>query len=244
MKLIKPGYIIESDIDEEKTLRHLENVGRTCYRSEHKMGDFNSTKKFIKALITSGHEAIIEHSLISVRFIIDRGISHELVRHRLCSFSQESTRYCNYSDDKYDKDITCIIPFWSNLEEGTYKIENSIDEKDDNITILRNNVPITLYQTDYIWVRSLCIAEQTYMDLLENQWSAEKARSVLPSALKTEIVVSANLREWRHIFKLRVIGSTGKPHPQIKEVMLPLLNDLWSKLPIIFDDLHTKYYTV
>lgn len=220
MKLIKPSYEIltslEGIID---NLKLIEKSGRVCYKSEDRITD-ESYKQFIdKLLHTYHHESVIEHSQITVKLIIDRGISHEIVRHRLCSFSQESTRYCNYSKDKFDGHITFMIPSWfsNNLTEGYY----------DDIAIVEDKNEIT-------WMTAMLGCEYQYKDLINGGWTPQQARSVLPNSLKTEIVISANFREWRHIFELRCSPSA---HPQMREIMIPLLEELKSKIPIIFDDI-------
>ena len=205
MKIIKPSAQIISRVNRDDVLDHLEVVGRTCYQSDPK-GD---PGEFVKNLIKRGHEAIIEHYSISVRFIVDRGISHEIVRHRLASFAQESTRYCNYSQGKFNGEITVIKPLF--FDEGT-------DGYAD-------------------WISSCKIAENHYFDLLRYGCTAQEARSVLPNSLKTEIIMTANLREWRHFFKLRALGLTGRPHSQMVEVALPLFRQMKRILPEIFFDM-------
>jgi thymidylate synthase (FAD) len=240
MRLIKPYYEIESEIDGEKILRHIEKAARTCYKSEDKINDFEKTKKFVKGLITGGHHSTIEHYSISVRFIIDRGVSHELVRHRLCAFSQESTRYCNYSNEKYGDDITFIIPSWLNLEEGIYKQGVVSNWEGEFISIVKNGYHFTSDNITSLWMESLIHSEESYKALILEGWVPQQARSVLPNSLKTEIVTTCNLREWRHIFGMRAVGVAGKPHPQMLEVMIPLLEEFKQKIPIIFDDLIVK----
>lgn len=203
MKLIKPYYKILSKIDGSEILEGIERAGRTCYKSEDKITQ-DSVEKFIRMIIKRGHESVLEHQSISVLFVCDRGVSHEIVRHRLASFSQESTRYCNYSNDKFENELTFIEPCWD------------------------------LGGFSYSFRYALQSAEQTYMFLVKNGWSAQQARSVLPNALKTEIVVTANLREWRTIFKQR---TSKAAHPQMRELMCPLLDELKSFIPVIFDDI-------
>lgn len=208
MKILSAGYEILGDIDGIEMLKRIERVARTCYKSEDKITE-TSYVKMIKALIKNGHEAMLEHESVSVKFICDRGVSHELVRHRLASFAQESTRYANYSQDKFGHEITVVAPcFWK-----------------DN-------------QTQYVkWV-SLCkLCERVYFELLDTGAKPEEARSVLPNSLKTEVVMTANLREWRHFFRLRACGVTGKPHPQMLEIAVPILKEFQILIPIIFDDL-------
>lgn len=208
MRIIKAGYEILSPIDGIKELQHIEKIGRVCYKSEDRITeDGESAKKFVTMLINRGHEAMIEHSSLSVKFIVDRGVSHELVRHRIASFAQESTRYCNYSDDKFGNEITVIQPFfWPNTKSDVYSH----------------------------WLFAMESAEQQYLYLLAHGASAQEARSVLPNSLKTEITVTANYREWRTFFKLR---TTSAAHPQMREVTVPLLRELKTLLPVIFDDI-------
>lgn len=207
MKVIQPYYIIETPIIRDEILQLIEKVGRTCYKSESKITS-DSASKFIRNIIKSGHEAIIEHFNITVRFICDRGVSHEIVRHRMASYAQESTRYCNYSKDKFNNELTVIEP--------SFFIDDEYDK---------------LYQT---WYKSMLEAEKGYFKLLELGAKPQEARSVLPNSLKTEIVMTANLREWRHFFKLRCDKSA---HPQIREIAIPLLKELQINLPEVFDDI-------
>lgn len=178
-----------------------------------------SARILIPKLISRGHEAMLEFGgNITVKFICDRGISHELVRHRLASFAQESTRYCNYGKDEH---ITFIIPEGSNLEEKTWSIQQMMNSvKDDN--------PL------FNWMWSMIESEASYNRLLKQGWSPQQARSVLPNSLKTEINVSANIREWRHIFKLRTAQAA---HPQMRELMVPLLKEFQKQIPILFDNI-------
>lgn len=181
----------------------IERAGRTCYKSEENITE-GSAPRFVKMLIRRGHEAMIEHGSATVKFITNRGVTHELVRHRVASFGQESTRYVNYGG----KEMEFIRPVWSEDEGGMLT-----------------------------WGRAMRYAEVAYQDLLDLGWRPEQAREVLPNSLKTEIVVTANYREWRHIFKLRALGTTGKPHPQMQALMLPVLEEFKAKLPALFGDL-------
>jgi thymidylate synthase (FAD) len=218
MKIIKAGYKILSEISEGgiKELQIIENVGRVCYKSEDRItSDGESAKKFVAGLIKRGHEAMLEHSSLSVLFTVDRGVSHELVRHRLFSFAQESTRYCNYGQGKFGNELTFIEPcFWP---------------QDDRNTVLRQ-----------MWYASMLGSEQTYLTMMQNGAQAQEARSVLPNSLKTEVTITGNYREWRHFFNLRACDSTGPAHPQMGEVAKPLLIDVASRISIIFDDLAAK----
>jgi len=205
MKVIKPSYEIQTPIIKEEVYKHLERVGRTCYKSEDKI-TVDSAERFLRGIVSRGHESVIEHYSFSVKFICDRGVSHEIVRHRIFSFAQESTRYCNYSKDKFDGEITVIRPcFWP------------MDTKE--------------YQE---WLDACLYAERKYMNLLEGGAKPEEARSVLPHSLKTELVVTGNVREWRHFFRLR---TSIAAHPQIREIAIPLLEELKQLLPVLFEDI-------
>ena len=211
MQAIKAYTQIYNDFDGQKILEKIEKVARTCYKSEGKIQE-GSAAKMVASLIKSGHEAMLEHVSVTVKFVVDRGISHELVRHRLASFAQESTRYCNYSKDDFGSEITFIIP-----EYLEYKSEGW-----------------------NIWKESMKRAEDAYFKMLDFGLSPQQARAVLPNSLKTEVVMTANLREWRHFFKLRALGTTGKPHPQMLEVTVPLLEEFKQMIPVVFDDLVVK----
>lgn len=212
MKIISPFHEILFIQDGGLVLRHIEVAGRTCYKSEDKI-THNSSKSFVKGIIKSGHHSVIEHVNITVRFVCDRGVSHELVRHRLAAFSQESTRYANYSKEKFGRELTVIKPsFWSK-ESDAYEQ----------------------------WLGAMKNAESSYLNLLKSGVKAEEARSVLPNSLKTEVVMTCNLREWRHVLQLRCSKAS---HPQMREIMLPLLEELHDKIPVVFDDLYEKFIKV
>ena len=218
MKIIKPSYEILTPISDGgiKELQHIEKIGRVCYKSEDRItDDGESAKKFVKMLISNGHEAMIEHSSLSVKFVVDRGVSHELVRHRIASFAQESTRYCNYSKDKFGNEITVILPCFF----------------DTGMSILSNSL---VYQE---WKSACECAEERYFNLLKMGATPQQARTVLPNSLKTEITITANYREWRNFFKLRTAEAS---HPQMREVTIPLLKELKTLIPIIFDDIEVK----
>lgn len=218
MRLVRPSYEIRTPVD--SILRTIEAAGRCCYKSEEKITE-ESAPRFCKMLVDRGHESVIEHASLMVKFVIDRGVSHELVRHRLCSFSQESTRYCDYSPSGKMGHVTFVIPPWVNVDEGEYDIG----------PILADWKGFMLRSTSEMWMLSMARSEATYNDLRERKWKPEQARSVLPNSLKTEIIVTANLREWRHIFNLRTAPTA---HPQMREIMVPLYNELSAQLPVLF----------
>lgn len=214
MKVIKQSHDILTPIsvggmDE---LRHIESIARTCYKSEPvpNVDPDYITKNFVRSLVNRGHEAMLEHGSISVRCITDRGISHELVRHRIASYAQESTRYCNYTKNKFGEEITVIEPEFGKNEGHLHNV----------------------------WWHQCACAEQAYIDIIESGGTPELARAVLPTCLKTEIVITANYREWRNIFKLRC---DRHAHPQMRELMMDILSDFHDKLPVLFDDVWEKF---
>jgi len=217
MNKIKSSYVIESKINGIDLLRQIEKVGRTCYKSEDKITD-DSAIIFAKGLIKRGHEAMIEHNAISVRFICDRGVSHEIVRHRVASYGQESTRYCNYSNDKFNGEIN-VIDIIQGIE---------LDTKMSKLGPLEKR-----YIMDE-WRLGIKSCEKRYMNMIALGATPQIARSILPTALKTEIVVTMNLREWRHFFKLR---TEIVAHPQMRELTIPLLAEFKTLIPVIFDDI-------
>ena len=220
MKLVKPS--IEHINNTLCPLRAIELAGRTCYKSEDKITD-GSAEKFVKMLLDRGHEAMIEHASASYRIVCDRGVTHEIVRHRLFSYAQESTRYCNYKGG-----VTFIIPPWLNIPEGDYRV-------DQMCIYFCNGNEISPNLDIKNWLSVLYEIECTYKSLLEiAEWTPQQARSVLPNSLKTEIVVTGNLREWRHFFKLRC---SPKAHPQMQEVANMVLADMKTRVPVIFDEI-------
>jgi len=208
MKIIKPSFEILTPIDGTDILKRIEMAGRTCYKSEDKITD-DSCIKFIRNLIKRGHESVIEHVSLTVKFICDRGVSHQIVRHRLASYSQESTRYCNYGND--DNGCTFIepsFPRWCGEDGNQIFMET--------------------------WRNAMHDAEAAYLGLLNIGATPEEARTVLPNSLKTEIVTTMNLRSWRHFFKER---TSTAAHPQIRELVIPLLKEMQAKIPVVFDDI-------
>lgn len=205
MKIISPNVQILSPVDGQAILKHIELCGRVCYKSEAKITD-TSAATFVRGIIKRGHEAVLEHFNITVKFICDRGVSHEIVRHRMASYCQESTRYCNYSNDSFGGEITVIRPNF--LVEGTEGWQ--------------------------YWREACLTSERRYFELLNFGCTPQEARAVLPNSLKTEVVMTANLREWRHFFKLRTAQAA---HPQMREVATLLLRRMQELIPVVFDDI-------
>ena len=206
MRIIEPRAIIETPIRATDVLMRIEQAGRTCYKSECKIGH-NTAEPFVRGIIKRGHESVLEHESITVRFIVDRGVSHEIVRHRIASYSQESTRYCDYGKEG---EIQVIQPPGLTGESLCY------------------------------WSMAMEECEDAYNRLRVMGVSPQIARSVLPNSLKTELVMTANLREWRHFFRLRCAPDA---HPQMRQVAIPLLNEMRSRLPVVFDDVYDKLFS-
>jgi len=205
MKIIKPSFEIMDEIDGATILKKIEQCGRVCYKSEGLI-DEGTAEKFVASIVKRGHESVIEHFNLTVKMICDRGVTHEIVRHRLASYSQESTRYCNYGKGQFNGEITVIEPLF--LEKGS--------------------------EGYVIWKEACQNAEDSYFKMLNFGCSPQEARSVLPNSLKTEIVMTANLREWKHFFKLRTASAS---HPQMREIASMVLKELRVKVPVIFDDI-------
>lgn len=204
MRIIQPSYVIEQCPSREDALRRIELAARNCYKSEDKITKDSASILIRKILsLVPPHESVIEHVGMTARFICNRGVTHEMVRHRLAAYSQESTRYCNYSKGKHDNEITVIS-------------DNYTGEKLD------------------VWMKVIEMCEWGYMRMLELGEPPQKARNLLPIALKTEIVMTCNMREWRHVFRLR---TSPRAHPQMRELMVPLFNEMRERIPELFEDL-------
>jgi thymidylate synthase (FAD) len=208
MKIIEPYFEIKENIDPGEFLRKIEAAGRVCYKSEDKIAE-GTAEKFIAALIKRGHESVLEHEKITALLICDRGVTHEIVRHRIASYSQESTRYCNYTGEKFGNELTFIRPFFWEENGELYKL----------------------------WIDQMRSVEDTYFKLIKSGASAQEARSILPNSLKTEIVVTMNVREWRHFFKLRASAAS---HPQMRQIAIMVLKKYQEILPELFGDITYK----
>ena len=205
MKIIEPSHKIT--FFQENALEQIERAGRICYQSENT----GSPGDFVRRLIKMGHETPLEQASATVEFVCDRGVSHELVRHRLASFNQSSTRYCNFSKRKFGHEITVIRPFF--FKGGTRKYNE--------------------------WLNAMETCEEAYLKLIEDEGATpQEARSVLPNSLKTDIVMTANLRTWRHIFNLRC---SKKSHPQMRQSILPVLAEFHRRVPVVFEDIYEAH---
>lgn len=213
MIIEKPSFEILSTDSYEDMIARVEIAGRVCYKSEGKIAD-NTAVTFIKNILNRGHESVIEHASITARVICDRGVTHEIVRHRMASYSQESTRYCNYSNDKFDSQIRCI-----DIATGfEYDLNNETDKKK--------------YE---IWQQAMKDCEKHYFEMIELGAKPQEARSILPNSLKTELVITMDMREWRHFFKLRTAAGA---HPQMRELSKMMLEEFIKRYPVFFEDLN------
>lgn len=212
MRVVKPEVQFLSGSSYEAMLEKLERIGRVCYKSEGNIRE-GSAEKFLRNIVAQGHESVIEHESVTMKVLCDRGVTHEIVRHRIASYSQESTRYCNYTSEKFGSEICCVDP------AGGFGYDRS-DPADQ--------------RKEAIWREAMEAAERAYFALLEAGARPEEARSVLPNSLKTEIVMTMNLREWRHFFRLRC---SRRAHPQMAEVARMLLRELAGRYPVFFEDL-------
>lgn len=209
MKIIEPSHSFETPIDGKHgraMLQLIERAARTCYKSECNI-TAESAGDFVRKIVqVKKHVSVIEHVSVTIRFICDRGVTHEIVRHRIAAYSQESTRYCNYGKEQFGKEITVIQPlFWSVASPRWMQ-----------------------------WKFACETAEATYFTLLTDGATPQEARSVLPNSLKTEIVMTANLREWRHVLQLRCASAA---HPQMRQLMTPVLAEFKQHLPELFEDI-------
>lgn len=207
VKIIEPSFEILTPIDGNQILKHIEKCGRTCYQSyENETEDTSSAEKMIKMLIKMGHESVLEHFLITIKAKIDVGNYKDLTRHRFASFSIESTRFCNYSKGKFGNELTVISPCNMDKSSGIY----------------------------HIWLKTMNDIEKAYIDMSEMGAKPDQLRMILPHSLAAEVTMSANLREWRHIFKMRCQKAA---HPSVRQIMLQVLNEFKKQIPVIFDDL-------
>lgn len=204
MRIVKPSAILEWITPEP--LRIIEAAGRVCYKSEDKITG-GSAEDFVRRIVARGHEAVIEHASASFRIVTDRGITHEIVRHRLASYCQESTRYCNYAGERFGQEISVIEPPGMDAAQRA------------------------------AWAAGCEAAEAAYFKMLEAGAPPQIARSVLPTCLKTEIVMTANFREWRHFLRLRLASGA---HPQVIEVSRLIRSILLQECPAVFGDLVNK----
>lgn len=208
MTIIDPSFTwLGNAPDGDQMLANIAAAGRVCYQSESKSDDAS----FVRKRIRQGHESVLEHEKISVRIICDRGVSHELVRHRIASYSQESTRYCNYNKGKFGSELTFIRPYW--------------DDRSIRAKMIRLRA---------CWQEACLNAEWSYKKMIDAGCTPEAARAVLPNCLKTEVVMTANLREWRHFFKLRCAPAA---HPDMRIIANMLLTAFKDVVPVVFDDI-------
>jgi len=232
MKIVQPyACILTEGIG---ALQHIEWCGRISHRSEDQQTD-DSWQRFIETVVMGhGDWSIVEHATVTVDALVDRGVTHEWVRHRLFSYTQESTRFVNYAKQKDGKpqnpasfiypkpDVVCPL-----CESG-----NELEPHPDNPNCLMHGAEACTY--DYVWLNAIKCAEEYYKYLIVNGWRPQEARSVLPNALASRLIVTGNLRNWRHFFIMR---TTAEAHPQMRQVTIPLLKEFQQSFPLLFDDI-------
>ncbi len=234
MKLVEPFADILKTyaISYNKAISLVETAARNCYQSEPK-SEFGT---LVKACIKNGHHSILEHVVIPARIVMSRLAANQFTRHRIgIAISQESTRYVNYSKEKFGSEIKVCRPYWFNSSDWINYLHY---EKNHNGC----DVPEDFYDMFCKikeWCKSVNQSQESYMRLQSSTFSlpAEAARGVLPLDLKTEIIATCNIREWRNIFSLRVFNKCGKSHPDIKHVLWILYNEMLHEYPIFFEDL-------
>lgn len=227
MELIRQAVIIEHGPDPEKAAKIIEAIGRTCYKSEDAITE-DSANKFIAKIIKSGHESVIEHLGVTLRFITNRGVTHEMVRHRLAAYSQESTRYVNYDT----RGMQFILPVWMDDSYlGTWTYGRVLDWKH------RHKEPEEM--GDYLFIAACMSDERYYKALIASGWLPQQAREVLGQALKTEICTTYNFRTWRHVLQQR---TSKAAHPQIRALMKMAATQLRDYYAAFFNDLPSSCF--
>ena len=231
MKIIKQNIKIIDNIDSIRIYKKLEKIGRVCYKSENKITN-NSYVSFLQKIIDSKHYSILEHESISIHITCDRAISHQIVRHRIASYSQESQIYCNYKNNKFSNNITYILPY------QFYLIIDNINMID---TIYLNfkykKIINPIIQEFIVWYETCNLIEETYLNLIDKNTKAGFARNILINSVKTELIMTMNLRMWRHFITTRI---TKDNHIQIIEITTLINNELKKQLPIIFNNIEKE----
>ena len=255
MILIKPRIVEMDTIDREATLRKIESAARNCYQSAM-ASTTEGSAKFVAGLVRSGHMAPVElGGMFNVKIQTSRSVLAELSRHRLASLCVSSQRYVNETKNQYG--VTFIIPTSisesePDITEGYYElamvpiggqggqiqgigmqIATASINDDGKLGLVRQ---VKCKDTTGAFLQALAAAEQSYAMLLQMGYSPQDAREVLPNATACTITMGANLREWKHIFNLRVFGTTGKPYAPCKEIMSLVYQKFHEALPEIFPD--------
>jgi len=199
--LLPPGTSLSAYLIQQA--RQIEAAARVCYKSEGNATDA-SYEKMVRMLRDKDHSAMLEFGVLAVKFTTNRGVTHELVRHRIPSYAQESTRYCNYAKDKFNNELTFVRPpTWADMTPEQHGC----------------------------WKRAMEFAERSYLEGIALGLAPQLARGMLPNDVKTEINVQCNFREWLHIFKLRMSPAA---HPDIRLLLEPLKSELAEALPCVF----------
>ncbi len=224
MKLVRPHYTIITPMPWAAMMEHVEYCGRISYQTEELIAA-GSAAEFVRKLIHLGHESVLEHASFTVIFEVNRGVTHEVVRHRIASPTQESTRYCNYSLGKFSNSVTYTDPTGGALLD--VKMSNLPDA--DLEAIMKE------------WMQGCLDAERHYFRLLELGATTQFARGMLNESTKAQIAITTNIREWRLILGQR---SAPVAHPQMREVIVPLLLELKEECSPFFSDIVPDPITV
>ena len=231
MKIIDPTFIFTQALPREDAYRIIASAMRNCYRAELNAMPATDEQMVDKAM-KRGHLSVIEHISVSVEILCDRGVTHELVRHRLASYSQESTRFCNYNGEKFGRELTFIRPAGKSEQIlGSHTIEwpNLIGVRKEG----QINPELDPGTNVFFW--HLALAERDYMWLLDAGWTPQEARAVLPNSLATKITMTANLREWIHVFRMRC---DLPAHPDMRQIMIPIMKSMLDLYPVVFQPVH------
>ena len=217
MKIIEPEVYIQK-YDGIKIMKNIEKACRTCYRSEGKITE-DSYKQLLKNCINRGHESVLEHEKITVKLICDIGVYKDITRHRIASFSIESTRYCNYSKDKFENSIKFIKPVYYTdaWQIANYEGQAMTEEE----------------LKCFYWYKCMSDIEETYLNMAQLKCTPDEMRMILPHSTAAEVTMTANIREWKHILSLRC--SKGA-HPAVQQIMIPILLNFKQNMNEIFED--------
>lgn len=217
MKIVDPWIQVE-EYDPVKIMKNIERACRTCYRSEGNITE-DSYKKLITNCINRGHESVLEHEKITIRLTCDIGVYKDLTRHRIASFSIESTRYCNYGKDKFDNELKFIEPVFYTDTWKDRNYEGSAMSKEE--------------LKSFFWYKIMSDIESAYMNMNNLcECTPDEMRMILPHSTAAEVTMTANIREWRHILELRCSKAA---HPAIRQLLIPLLLKFKEDMPELFD---------
>ncbi len=235
MKIVKPyAKIMEPELL-AGALARIEYAARVSHRSEDGQTD-ESAERFIRAVVLQhGDWSVVEHVSASVEFLVDRGITHEIVRHRIASYTQESTRFVNYAKKMAPSFVYPRVGIWcDNCESGDEPHPSKAEQPTDSPWVHSLDNVTQDCNFDQSWLNAIQTSENEYKVLLAAGWRPQEARSVFPNALASKIIVTMNLRTWRHFFLMR---TSKEAHPQMRQVTIPLLAEFQRLVPVLYEDI-------